>query len=199
MTVMSLSLHCLSGEGDRGWRWGGLLLRDLYHFCGSDRRMTLSRRRRGGAVGSCGEGSCGRGGTRGRGGGSGRGLDRGGVLNWGRESSGGCLGSSRLVVVHLEDVLLEVSDPVLLHRQWTVKLHLAEPDAGTKNTSKLGIMQDNTTRNLYQSFNTKQYLGNRANVVLICIANCCHENCEHQLLVYWKFPDKDGRKLGMKL
>lgn len=35
--------------------------------------------------------------------------------------------SNRLVVVHLDDVLLEVSDPVLLHRQRTVELHLTEP------------------------------------------------------------------------
>lgn len=129
MTV--ISLHCLGGEGNKSWRWAGLLLRDLYHFC--NRRVALSRGHRGGVAGSCGEGSCGTGGTRGRGGGSGRGLDRSGVINWGRESSGGCLGSSRLVVVHLEDVLLEVSDPVLLHRQRTMELHLAEPDAGTQN------------------------------------------------------------------
>lgn len=137
MTVVSLSLHCLGGEGNRSWRWVGLRLQDLYYFCGSD--MMLGWRRKGAAVGSCGagrgggEGRCGRGGTRGRGGGLGRGLDRGWVISWGRESSGGCFGSSRLVVVHLEDVLLEVSDPVLLHRQRTVKLHLAEPDAGIKN------------------------------------------------------------------
>ena len=123
------SLHCLGGEGKRSWRWGGLLLWDFYYLCGSDRRSTLSWRRRGAAVGGCGAGRgggedrCGRGGTRGRGGG----LDRGGVI------SRGCFGSSRLVVVHLEDVLLEVSDPVLLHRQRTVKLHLAEP-GGDRST-----------------------------------------------------------------
>lgn len=55
-------------------------------------------------------------------------MDRGWAI------SRGCFGSSRLVVVHLEDVLLEVSDPVLLHRQRTVKLHLAEPDGETEHT-----------------------------------------------------------------
>lgn len=103
----------------------------------------LDQRRRGATVGSCsvgrggGKGRCGRGGTRGRGGGSGRGLDRGWFINW------GCFGSSRLVVVHLEDVLLEVSDPVLLYWQRTVKLHLTEPVIGTKNTLKsaLGLLE----------------------------------------------------------
>lgn len=141
------SLHCLGGEGKRSWRRVGLLLWDFYYLCGSDRRSTLSWRRRGAAVGGCGAGRgggedrCGRGGTRGRGGG----LDRGWAI------SRGCFGSSRLVVVHLEDVLLEVSDPVLLHRQRTVKLHLAEPDGETERTHtvKLGIMQTNTVNYLH--------------------------------------------------
>ncbi len=134
----------LSREGNRSWRWGGLLLRDLDYLCGSD---MLSRRRWGAAAGSCGagrgggEGRCGGGGTRGRGGGWGQGLDRRRRLI----SRGG--GRSRLVVVHLEDVLLEVSDPVLLHRQWAVKLHLTEPDA---DTLKLGIMRNNTNTDLHQ-------------------------------------------------
>lgn len=72
-------------------------------------------------------------------------MDRGWAI------SRGCFGSSRLVVVHLEDVLLEVSDPVLLHRQRTVKLHLAEPDGETERTHtvKLGIMQTNTVNYLH--------------------------------------------------
>lgn len=139
MTVMNLSLHCLGGEGDISWRWGGLLLGALYYLCGSDRRSALSQRRRGAAAGSCGAGRGGgegrsrcRGGAGGRGGGCGRGLDRRWVISWGRGSSGGCFGRSRFAVVHLQDVLLEVSDPVLLHRQRAVKLHLAEADTERK-------------------------------------------------------------------
>ena len=71
-------------------------------------------RRGGAAVGGCGAGR-GRSGSGGRGGGWGRDLDQGWVISRGTGISGGCFGSGRLVVVHLEDVLLEVSDPVLLH------------------------------------------------------------------------------------
>lgn len=44
------------------------------------------------------------------------------VLGWGIRGRG-----SRLVVVEVEDVLLEVADPVLLHRERTLELHLTEP------------------------------------------------------------------------
>lgn len=83
--------------------------------------MMLGRGCRGAAAGCFGggrgdsEGRCGRGGTRGRGGGLDRGLDRGWIFNWGRDFSRGFFGTNRFVVVHLEDVLLEVSDPVLLY------------------------------------------------------------------------------------
>lgn len=127
----TLSSHRLSREGDGSRRRCGPLLRDLYNLCGSERRSGLRERRRGAAVGRSaagrdgggGEGRCGGSGTGGRGGG----LDLGLVFSRGRGSSGGFLWSSRFVVVHLEDVLLEVSDPVLLHRQRAVKLHLTEP------------------------------------------------------------------------
>lgn len=117
---MNLSLHRLGGEGERRRRERGLLLRDLYCLCGSDDGSALGRRRRGAAFGSCGAG---------RGGAEGGGLGRVWLISRGRRFSWGCFGCSRLVVVHLEDVLLEVSDPVFLHRQRAMKLHLAEPNA----------------------------------------------------------------------
>lgn len=43
-------------------------------------------------------------------------------MGWGVRGRG-----SRLVVVEVEDVLLEVADPVLLHRERTLELHLTEP------------------------------------------------------------------------
>lgn len=120
---MNLRLHRLGGEGERSGSERGLLLWDLYCLCGSDDGTTLGRRCGGAAVGSRGEG---------RGGGEGSGLDRVWIISRGGRFSGGSFGSGRLVVVHLEDVLLQVSDPVLLHRQRTVKLNLAEPDAHRK-------------------------------------------------------------------
>lgn len=43
-------------------------------------------------------------------------------MGWGVRGRG-----SRLAVVEVEDVLLEVADPVLLHRERTLELHLTEP------------------------------------------------------------------------
>lgn len=131
-----MSLQSLGTKSNGSWRWVRLRLCDLNYVCGSD--MLLSRRPWGATVGSCGagwgcvDGRCSRGGARGRGGGLGRGPDGGWVFSWGRLSIRGCFRISSLVEVHLYDVLLEVSDPVLLHRQRTVKLHLTEPDTDTK-------------------------------------------------------------------
>lgn len=81
----------------------------------------------GGAVHSDRDGS-GRDGARGRGGGLGRApAIGGGVFN-------PCRRGSILAEVHLEDVLLQVADPVLLHRQWAVELHLTEPDRAHTHT-----------------------------------------------------------------
>jgi hypothetical protein len=44
---------------------------------------------------------------------------------------------SRLVVVEVENVLLEVADPVLLHRERTLELHLTEPGGESREHTVL--------------------------------------------------------------
>lgn len=95
----------------------GLLCGDVVQLSGSVGGRALGRERGGGAAG--GQGGRGGAGARGRGGGVGGG--RGGGVFVGSSGGGGGL------VVHLENVLLEVTDPVLLHRERPVELHLAEP------------------------------------------------------------------------
>lgn len=119
----SLNYRCGDRNRDRDRDRNGigcscrLLLQHLGDLRGSGDASTLSRRRRVGGQGG-GEGRCC---TRGRGGGQHRGLARGRGVSGGR-------GFSVSAVVHLEDVLLDVSDPVLLHRHRAVELHVTEPE-----------------------------------------------------------------------
>lgn len=163
------SLQSLGTKSNGSWRWVRLRLGDLNDVCGSD--MLLSRRRWGATVGGsrgagwgCVDGRCGRGGARGRGGGRGGGPGGGWVFRWGRLSVGGRFGISGLVEVHLYDVLLEVSDPVLLHRQRTVELHLAEPDADAKGP----VRWDDATRNRTYGANSLRLRQKLASVVVLC-------------------------------
>lgn len=69
-----------------------------------------------------------------------RSLESGWLFLWESE-----FGSCGLAVIHLEDVLLQMSDPVLLHGQRTMKLHLTEPDTGKKNKLNVSEQHCRTT------------------------------------------------------
>lgn len=119
-----MSLHHLGGQGDRSR--GERFLRDFHEL--RDARSKFRRRLGRAAVGGGDAASHGGGEGGRRGGAGGRSLADGGGLVRRNLRAAVCFGFNGLAVVHLEDVLLEVPDPVLLHRERTVKLHLAESD-----------------------------------------------------------------------
>lgn len=105
---------------------GGKRLRCGWRCCASHR----------GRRGGVGRGGCrygdrsGRGlwGWHGRGGSESCGCSGGGGSGWGFRSGSVVHGRFGLVVVEIEDVLLQVPDPVFLYRERTVKLHVTEPE-----------------------------------------------------------------------